>query len=240
MRGITMFALPLFALGAAIAPSGAQAAPLVVNGSFEIPPVNAGTFQQINAGSTALTGWDVHTTAANDNILLIETTYKELGNGINAFNAQDGLNAVDLTGYQNVGALAGISQAVNTVIGDLYTLTFWVGRATPANGPGNVYPEPATIDLRIGGLSTSYSVGQFTNSDITTGGVNWKEFSYSFQATDVSTTIAFFNATPFGTNYAGLDNVSLSAVPEPGSMALLGVGLGGLIVFRRRFAKRAA
>ncbi len=41
-----------------------------------------------------------------------------------------------------------------------------------------------------------------------------------------------------GTSVTGTAVFSQAAIPEPSSMALLGIGLGGLLAFRRRFAKR--
>jgi hypothetical protein len=56
----------------------------------------------------------------------------------------------------------------------------------------------------------------FTNSEtvIPQGFVNWKQFTTTFDANGPSTTLTFLNGTPFGTNFLGLDNVSLSAVVE--------------------------
>lgn len=44
--------------------------------------------------------------------------------------------------------------------------------------------------------------------------------------------------TTSGASVTGTAVFSQAAIPEPTSVALLGIGLGGLIAFRRRFAKR--
>jgi len=65
--------------------------------------------------------------------------------------------------------------------------------------------------------------------------VNWKEFSYDF-TTSGYTTIAFLNNTNIGNNYAGLDDVLLTKIPEPSSFILLASGVAGIMV--RRFRTR--
>ena len=73
----------------------------------------------------------------------------------------------------------------------------------------------------------------FTNSS-TAGtspggnGINFQLFTTTFTATGTSTLIAFSNGTPVGDNYAGLDDVSLIAVPEPTTWAMMILGFFGL------------
>jgi hypothetical protein len=147
-------------------------------------------------------------------IYLLQDTYTEPFNGVTQFNAQDGLNSVDLSGPSNVGPSAGVEQTVPVTGGQEYVLFFEVGRVTPGGGPGGVYAGAATVDVSIDGGSRV----PFTNSDVTPGMINWKQFSYTFTPAGSSTTIDFLNGTPTGTNETGLDNVVL--IPT----SALGVG----------------
>jgi hypothetical protein len=238
MRGTSMLAMPLIALGIAIAPSGAKAANLIQNGGFEDPTVASGSYQTIGVGSTALPGWTIVGNPGN-NVDLVQTTYSEdPPNGVNPFNAYEGLNALDLTGNGNVGMAVGIQQSVDTVVGQQYTLTFFVGRATPNTGHTgpNAYAGLATIGLTIDDGARM----NFMNSNSTPGQINWQGFSYTFTAMETSTLITFYNSTPMvpPANFAGLDDVRLEAVPEPASVAMLASGALGLAFVR--FARRRA
>src|SRR5262249_50186704 len=138
------------------------------------------------------------------------------------FNAQEGMNSVDLSGPFNVGPSAGVQQTVPVTPGHGYALTFWVGRVTPTGGPGGVYPGPATVDLVVDGGPRL----PFTNSNFTNGSINWKSFTHTFTATSTQVSIAFLNGTPGGNNLAGLDGVSLE--PLPSVPALSGWGVAAL------------
>jgi PEP-CTERM motif len=87
------------------------------------------------------------------------------------------------------------------------------------------------IDLSPGGMLTElYYPGSYPN---------WYEFSTSFIATQTEHTIRF-SAERNGTDveYA-IDNISVVAVPEPASLALVGLALAGLAgMSRRRAAAR--
>jgi hypothetical protein len=180
----------------------------IVNGGFESPvlPVNV---LAIAGGSSTLTGWSV----TGSDVLLIKNTHTEFGPLV--FNSQEGLHCVDLTGDGNTGLNNGIFQDVATTIGQDYVLTFWVGRANGVASDAS-YQTESTIFLGI----NSSLVGTYTNSETgPVGTLNWKKFSRTFTATATSTNIGFFNGTNTvalgGNNFAGLDNVSIEAVPEP-------------------------
>jgi hypothetical protein len=193
----------------------------LVNGDFEAPVIAGG--QNLPVPPQTIAGWTV---VGGNNTALISEPYAEGGV---TFNAQSGNQWVDLSGFENTLA-DGLEQSVATTIGQEYQLSFYVGRS-------DVYdPLYAAVNLLIDGGAA----GTFTNLNLTPNAINWQQFTYTFAATGTSTTVTFLNGIVPGTGYvAGLDNVDLKAVPEPSSMILAGLGLGGLAFFRRRSKARA-
>jgi hypothetical protein len=237
MRQIVLRAHHMLILSFLLTGAGHARANLIQNGGFESPVLAPGQDMEYSGGSTAISGW----TVVGDNVLLIQTPYSELGapyyDGMVQFNAQSSLNSLDLTGGGDTDSPTdGIQQTVTTTPGDTYLLSFYVGRAQSNNGDSR-YQNPATADLSInGGPRVS-----FTNSDLPPSGyVDWKQFTTSFLATGSTTTITFPNGTPVGTNFAGLDNVVLvdtTSVPEPTSLILIGVDVGGVTGYTWRQQK---
>jgi hypothetical protein len=246
------FSLLLFAI-----PSKADGLNLIVNGSFESPTVTAGNlcgsyancmgFHNGVAGNDNIGGWQLIGKGGVDGngdpipgapatMIVLGSNYTEPDNTTGQtlhFHPQDGLQSLDLTGEGNQGLTNGIKQSVVTTAGLNYILTFWVGHQYPTaqgyeSGPGS-------IALYIDGQL----VGPYNNSGNTLEDVNWAPFSYSFQAGSNQTVVAFLNNTPLGNNYAGLDNVTLTAVPEPSSLVLLGAGLSFLASRARKLRSRA-
>lgn len=202
-----------FALSFALASSAG--ANLLVNGSFEDPVLAAGGATIFATGATlpAVAGaWHVIGDPGTS-IYLLQTTYNEPFNQVAGFNAEDGLNSVDLTGPANVGPTAGVQQTVAVAPGYPYQLSFYVGRVTPHSGPAIPYVSAATVDVRINGGARI----PFTSSGVVNDAIRWQLCTYSFIPAASPVTIAFLNGTmggSSGSNEAGLDNVSLDG-PNP-------------------------
>ena len=133
-------------------------------------------------------------------------------------------NSIDMLGTPGPGFL---SQYLLTIVGQMYVLKFDM---SSNRGGNNDAPGKA---LTVSALGSTASQTFFA----LTPGVFQQ--SYSFVANNTSTLLSFSNGTG---GYSGpvLDNVSVTAVPEPETYALMlaGLGLMGAIA-RRRKAKQA-
>jgi hypothetical protein len=189
-------------------------ASLLTNGSFE-----AGTFvddgnktMTFTAGPTSITDW----TAVGSHVSWIDT-----GNPW-GLSAQDGDRFLDLTGYTAGAPFGGVTQTVATTIGQQYDLSFYLGSYTQRwGGP------PVSILAMVDGVSQTFTVT--TTSSVST----WTPFLLHFTASSASTTVTLMGAA--GSNYIGLDNLSLDpaggggAVPEPESYVLTAIGIAILV-----------
>ncbi len=116
-----------------------------------------------------------------------------------------------------------LSQTLATIPGQTYTLTFW-----------HLY-QIADIKHEVG----YFDVG-WNNEDVhfesylPSSPLGWTEFTFDVLGTGSDTLSFYYLEGP--PNDQGLDDVSVVAgsLPEPGSLALLGLGLAGVIGLRRR------
>ena len=186
----------LVACGLFAAPSWAN---LIVNGGFEDPLVtNSGPPPGLGfdyLSGNQIPGW----TITSNHEPLFNTSYNPVGGGSQALQLE---------------SLSPVLQSFGTSAGQLYQLSFDLA----AYNMNDVAVQIAPLEIIVDGL-TANLVG--TDAAYVT-------HTLLFTATGPSTTLSFRNAGAFGVNFPQIDDVSVvavGAVPEPGSLALLGVSL---------------
>lgn len=196
----------------------ASASSLLQNGSFEEIEVTGSPW--VVRSLTSLPGW----TQYNDGVDLVHNNYAQ-GPAV-LVAAEDGVQFLDMN---QAGQNGGIFQEVSVTAGSTYQLTLF------------------TSGWATNGLDTSiqYQLYDPTSGTVLANGSNantqgvWTEREVSGVAISNSLGVRIFNtyASQAG---SGLDNVQLtdiSAAPEPGTVALLGLGGVGFLIARRRAAR---
>jgi len=209
-------------VGAAlVASSGmASAVNVVKNGSFEDGKfvTNFQNVDTLNLGDTNLTNW----TIINNKVAWIQ------GGAQFGLSAKDGQKFLDLTDYANVAPnLGGVAQILTTTASTAYTLSFWVGSSNVFNAA-----SAPVIVLGVAGINIILASTPNISPDF------WQMHTLNFTTpigvAGQSTALSFLGLQ--GVSYVGLDNVSVTVVPEPGTMAMLFAGLAavGTVVARKR------
>jgi hypothetical protein len=120
-------------------------------------------------------------------------------------------------------------QTITTVAGTTYQLTFASRIPQPGEFTGNVGPTgqplgPWSVGVYLAPFS---SAGSFTDNSSTV----WSFFSLDFTATSSSTYLGFYAS---GEGNPEIDDISVYATPEPGTLGLLAVGGTALLALHRR------
>lgn len=112
------------------------------------------------------------------------------------------------------------------------TLSFY----TRTDGPG--FSDGLQVLFSTGGSSTAsftsllLTVGSGSNPYNTSG---WTQYTVALpDAASGRIAFRYTVADALNANYIGIDTVSVTAVPEPATMALFGLGLAAITVARRR------
>jgi hypothetical protein len=204
-------------IAAALVAVPASATNLLVNGGFENQTFPGTTTGYYNLGGNSAD----HSVPPGFGWTVPVNNVDLIDNGVyTPFLVGGGAYQLDLVGNDSTGA---ISQSFATVLGR----TYLVSLDYSANGSG----RQAEV------LVDGNAIGSLINGDPAV----WQTFTASFVGTGV-TTVFTINET-IGGSFGGvaLDNVSVSAVPEPASWTMLlgGFGMVGFAMRKRQAAVAA-
>ena len=247
---VKRFAFGASAIAMAILGSSrVEAANLVQNGSFENTTNGTASFF-LDDSSKTLNNWSlVHQQYSNEIVFNSSVTPAVrfdnatfgLWQSVNGLGASpDGGNFVALDG--DVNFHRAISQNISGLTtGQSYELTFqWAGAQYQFVNGGSFGLSGSWTGATTESVGVSLGTQTFNTQVLNVasqGFTGWKTATFDFVYTGTgSDTLSFLaNGTPSGLPpVALLDGISLTAVPEPSSLALSALGLIGLATLRLR------
>jgi hypothetical protein len=170
-------------------------APILVNGSFEIPAIS-GSAQGLNPGDTWLTDWTVGGPGGNMGL------YRGSTGGISPYDGQQWV----YFGGVNTASGGTLSQTLATVPGISYTVTY---HAVEAGSPAS---------LNLSATASNVGSGILASNRCTPVYVQWNQYELGFTATSTGTVLTFTDSSPSDVSGSSvvLDDVTVVAQPTTG------------------------
>jgi Protein of unknown function (DUF642)/PEP-CTERM motif len=201
----------------------ARADNLVVNGGFETPVVTDFYYDSYTAGQS-FTGWTV-----GQGVVALYTDQYNPGQSDVPYQGNQALQLSSTA----PGGNGSLFQSLATTPGVTYDLSF-------AFASNPFASETVLMNVAWGG-GTVANLSATPSHDLQNLG--WVVESFLVTATQATTTLEFTNTTPVA-DAAGpqIDAVSVSAVPEPSSLALIGLGMAGslgYVGFQKKTRRRS-
>jgi hypothetical protein len=188
--------------------SASASAGIIADGGFELPVLPPGTFVSDPTG----TPWTYFSGAG-------------VINNAPVWPVPPAVEGSQVGYIQSAGGSVGsFSQSITLPSTGTYKLDFWIAGRSGPSGEGGDLP----FDIRIGG--TLIGLGA------TTTGQPFREHVIVFEAPAGTAELLFQghepvpDLNPFHDNTAFFDAMSITAVPEPFSITLLGIGAVGFVI----------
>ncbi|CAM4004530.1 DUF642 domain-containing protein [Aeromonas bestiarum] len=171
---------------------------LIVNGSFENSPARPSIWETLSGNDeTSLPGWKTLGEG-------VEWSSHVSASGGSKIYTPDGDYVIDLNNYYSKNG-GGIEQSFPTKIGSKYLVTFHAGTQKNYNRDGT-----AKLNVMIGDEHYVYNL-KTERSDA----IDWTYFSFSFVASQASTTIKFTTDTNSLEHFTVLDDVNVVPLNKP-------------------------
>jgi hypothetical protein len=207
------------AVSALVAGSAFASAQAVNNGSFELPTVNDG----VTTNDLSASGWTPSPSNNNSSIGIVNPD-------ANSFltTTQQGDNYLQLRAS---------STTVSQTITGLDTAQWGYRLTYFTNGGGGIASLTNALAAFTGpSIDTSFLAGGGAQSFAVNSDADslWQRHFLDFRASSSSVTLSFAGDGNTGSGYSYIDNVTISAIPEPESYAMLLAGLGAIGFMSRR------